>query len=251
MPQAGNTEEALFKSLRSRGYLEPARPRPGVFGLDLAAVRPGEEELRNAILVLQRTYGLPETGELDENVRVFLLNPHCTVPDQEGPAALRAGNIPWRSPNLAYRFLSWPPDLAEDQVRQAFRNACDTWEAVSPLRFREVDANADMRIEFGKGGHGCHWPFDNAGGTLAHAFYPDWEKPLRGDIHVDTSETWSVAAVPAAGTRDLEAVLLHEIGHAVGLVHNANQHSVMFANYNGPVRALSQFDIDNIRRLYP
>jgi hypothetical protein len=243
-------DKAIWRSLRSRGYLKRVEPSKGKFiGLD-AAQRPEEDDLRKAVIALQKMYGLPETGEIDEAVRAFLLNPHCTVPDPDGPAALRAGNVPWKSPNLTYQFMSWPPNVVKVEVRSAFRSACDTWEAVCSLRFKEVAAKGDMRIHFGSGAHNCKWPFDAAGGTLAHAFYPDWEEPLNGDIHVDTSETWSVAMVPAAGTKDLEAVLLHEIGHAVGLVHNASPDSIMFANYNGPIRRLGVLDEANIKQLY-
>jgi hypothetical protein len=257
MKHSHATDSAVIRSLRTRGYLAQAKPTTGELKslAETSAVQ-DKDELRKAILALQRAYGLPETGELDEHLRTFLLNPHCSVPDPGGPAAIRAGNVPWPSPVLTYQFMSWPQKLTEAQVRGAFRRACDTWQMECPLRFSEVNMQGDMRIHFGgglhsSGQHNCQWPFDDQGGTLAHAFYPDWAEPLNGDIHVDTSEIWSVANAPANGVRDLEAVLLHEIGHAVGLVHNSSPNSVMFANYNGPVRKLHWIDVENIKQLYP
>jgi hypothetical protein len=57
--------------------------------------------------------------------------------------------------------------------------------------------------------------------------------------------------VPPFDGIDLMTVMIHEIGHALGLDHNnADPNSVMQPNYMGPRRTLSRTDLQNIRRLY-
>lgn len=56
---------------------------------------------------------------------------------------------------------------------------------------------------------------------------------------------------PIGGWYDLETVLLHELGHALGLDHSATTHSVMYAGYLGVRRALTLDDVYGITILYP
>lgn len=102
---------------------------------------------------------------------------------------------------------------------------------------------------------------------LAHAFKPDTIAlnsivgfgSLGGDVHFRPSKlqdpvngiTWVDKLVPAAGEVDLETVMLHEIGHALGLDHNTGDaNSVMQPVYGGVRRNLSMTDIANITQLY-
>jgi len=90
--------------------------------------------------------------------------------------------------------------------------------------------------------------FDGPGGTLAHAYQPGTDAEflngsIAGDIHIDNSEDW-------IGTFDLATVLLHEIGHALGLEHSNAPGSVLNPFYNGVNLTLSDDDIAGIQFLY-
>lgn len=56
---------------------------------------------------------------------------------------------------------------------------------------------------------------------------------------------------PIGGWYDLETVLLHELGHALGLDHSAAKDAVMYASYLGVRRALTLDDVYGITILYP
>ncbi len=69
------------------------------------------------------------------------------------------------------------------------------------------------------------------------------------DIRIDPEWGWTVAA-PA--NMDLQSVVLHEFGHALGLGHAPNSATVMFADYPPATekRTLTQDDLDGLFGLY-
>ena len=69
---------------------------------------------------------------------------------------------------------------------------------------------ADIEISFVSYEHGDGSPLDGPGGTLAHAYFPEFG----GDVHMDDSEKWTVNT--QTGTNLLQT-LAHEIGHSLGL----------------------------------
>ncbi len=246
----------VARLLKQRGYWQAAgssglRPTWERYGGTPVRSQSDDERLREAILLLQRRYGLPMTGAVDEKVWQILAGPGCGLPDNIGPAEMRADPGKWGSPHLTFQFESFLPGIPEIDQQRAWENACRTWSAVSKLSFEEVSARGDMRVICGAGDHGDDYPFDGARGVLGHAFYPSWNPTyLAGDVHIDASEAWSCAEDCPADRYDLESVFLHEIGHAVGLDHSTNSAAVMFTAYIAPRRRLHSEDIDRIRQLY-
>jgi hypothetical protein len=69
---------------------------------------------------------------------------------------------------------------------------------------------------------------------------------IGGDVHMDDGETWSDGG---AGF-DFHTVMLHELGHSLGLDHSADTSSVMYAFYSGMRRDLTADDIAGIEAIY-
>lgn len=88
--------------------------------------------------------------------------------------------------------------------------------------------------------HGCSSTFDGKNGILAHATLP----PERL-LCIDASENWNSKK---DNNKLLKRVLLHELGHILGLYHAFNENSIM--SYND-VYSLQTYDIHCLRKLYP
>ena len=65
------------------------------------------------------------------------------------------------------------------------------------------------------------------------------------------NDQWSWDTSGAAGSYDIETVMLHELGHAIGLGHENDVPSVMGTHYAGTKRDLYEDDIDGLLSLYP
>jgi hypothetical protein len=96
------------------------------------------------------------------------------------------------------------------------------------------------------------------GGVLAHAYQPGTEAvfgaggTITGDVHVNSAWNWvdDPNEDGTTGTFDLYTVLLHEVGHAIGLGHSSDGGSVMQPFYGGANRTLGADDIAGAQFIY-
>lgn len=118
------------------------------------------------------------------------------------------------------------PGVSAADMRAAAARAAATWQGVSGTTLRFEDLGFTTAAPVGLDGRN----------TLGFQDRPDLDRVLgatsllldsttgalvEADIFFNTRFTWSVAPQGEAGRVDLESVVLHELGHFVGLGHSA------------------------------
>uniref|UniRef100_A0A8C3G1Y0 Peptidase metallopeptidase domain-containing protein n=1 Tax=Cyclopterus lumpus TaxID=8103 RepID=A0A8C3G1Y0_CYCLU len=178
-------------------------------------------------------FGLKETGGLDPTTLDVMKEPRCGVPDVENISfspqkSLHGRTTPSRTCKvlLTYRITQYTQDLTQSQVDAIIAQAFQLYSDVIPLDFKQVNSGtADIMILFKGGYHGDFYPFDGAGGVLAHANSPGWGQG--GDTHFDDDERWTFTQRGV----NLLLVAAHEFGHALGLDHSRDRGALMYPTY--------------------
>lgn len=175
-----------------------------------------------------------------------------------GDAALGTpgGQVPWSMQLVDLNHINgqdvFDRSITEPVFQQLIRDSLDVWEKIANIDFVEVTDAATARLRFG-------WDaIDGAGNTLADATpLPAGGQPGprfsidRADLRFDTGDMWSTSKGQApAGQSNFFITAVHEVGHAIGLLHSQAD-EVMGAEENplSPL-ALAAGDIAGIHAIY-
>jgi hypothetical protein len=248
----GKEVDKLQGYLKRIGFIRPDEEAPYGFRVDLlrAAKQPKpntfDATTKEALRHFQEFYKLPVSGILDKATVNLMLRPRCGVPDlivaAGGQDYVYSGRK-WEELDLTYVIQNFTADFSENDAKRAIKDAFNQWSSKTPLTFTEVSSGADFKLSWGTRNHGNCSSFDGPSGILAHAFSPE-----DGRVHFDDDELWTDALISLG--RDFASVVLHELGHALGLGHSNDPFAVMYAYYMGRRRSLSQDDIAGIQSIY-
>ena len=213
--------------------------------------------MKGVTIFWQNFAGLEPTGELDDRTIELIHTPRCGVTDildvkndvkkRRKKRYARQGSR-WSKSKLTWRITTYPgsDDLKKSDVDREMKLGFAMWANHTLLEFEQrKEGNADIYIQFRKAKHGDGDPFDGKGGTLAHAFFPEFG----GQVHFDDDETFTIDSI--TGTNLLQTAA-HEFGHSLGLSHSDVKESLMAPFYKpyNPNLVLHADDIEGIQALY-
>ncbi|EZA56515.1 Neutrophil collagenase [Ooceraea biroi] len=244
---AYRSRDGVVDFLRHYGYLDSTADRSLITN----------DELRQAISLFQEYYHLPVDGTLNNVTLRYMARPRCGVTNAPNH---RLGIAPLRWPGLN---LTWNFQLADRTTLRTTETAFALWAANSSLTFSRDTNKPDIIIAFREGRHTmldrrydgavCPNDLDGPGKVLAHATLPSGAREDVSEVHVDHREAWHVALTPnPQNSYHLLRMLVHEIGHSLGLSHTTDENSLMYA-YSPAVEwpvVLGMEDVLAVRNLY-
>ncbi len=138
----------------------------------------------------------------------------------------------WPHGKLTYRLNNYTKDIEKQKHQtKAVTVAFRAWQLrMGKLKFRrerDPDATVDIDISFQPQAKFA------SKGVLAHAVYPGQGKES-GDIEINDEWNWVTSSkYQLLSTPPLVPILIHEIGHSLGLTHdNLNMESIMYPSFN-------------------
>lgn len=150
---------------------------------------------------------------------------------------------PWPYTDLTvYIDISTIPQRLDNiKAVKTIKQSFNPWAKESALQFTFIDdsKDADIRISFEK--------FD---GNNKTALGRGWFPPV-GTIKLNADKPWNIDQHIFGSTVDLFTVMLHEIGHVIGIKHSDAKEATMYYSYQGKKLALDQDDINAVQHLYP
>ncbi len=230
-------------------YIGLYDPRGHLIGEDVNGGPKGNALLKGQVLATDGTYKVVVANKAqsgsggynllisEEQRQVFF---DGTAPGSGGKQAYQLSK-PWNHTNITYHIINKLPQYSEQDIRNLFAQAFQSWASLSTLRFTEVAGQGDINIQFGQ--------IDGQLNILGETC-PPYQPCDSGSVTFDSDENWTLGQPNGYGDISLLGVASHEFGHAVGMLHTDDQNALMYPEYSPYVLAPTQDDAAGVARLY-
>lgn len=189
----------------------------------------------------QARHGLAATGVLDPATVAAIGSWRFCA--QSGPMTVRAANP--QGPGLGrtaftYELKPLPATWSAMDVIGGFNQAFAALAAVTPIRFTQVVTGADLTFTF-----------DGLQPGTPNPFNPNLDSVTsNGTIAFNPARSYtSVLPVPV-GSIDIVAIVMHEVGHFLGLNHSTDSDAVMYPTSPMGRRGYGADDLELLHALY-
>jgi len=195
-----------------------------------------DEHTVEAVRAFQSFSGLPATGSVDEATLLNLRAARCGYPDGRMQRGANESLVKkyshrdgrWDDPlSITYRvdttaglvdIVGSGASLTKSAVTTAVKQMFDVWMKVTNIiAFEASPLDDPTAVDVLVNSADMDFPSD-----LATGRGPDFgDNDSGGDIKLSRAKSWSNDGTPTSNEFDLKTVLLHEIGHTLGIDHSS------------------------------
>lgn len=217
----------------------------------------------------QKSAGMPPNGIVCKTTKKWMTAPRFDTASSAKPGQGDKGNVAPRSRGAALTY--WvgvsPANLDRERLLAEIQQACDIWGKATGCSWTRIESWDDCDVEILW--HDQHYhstlkkkqledvkvdprqeieaksKFDGPGGQLAHSGF-DF-------LHLDIAEHWLTLDQPKTfnGQFRIFHVVLHELGHVLGLEHSRRPQDLMSPFYDEGHQDLTASDTKAVQVLYP
>lgn len=188
------------------------------------------EDLSQYITIFQEFHKLTVDGQMNNETLSLMKTPRCGNKDLED---FQVSKIKWNTTTIKWHYY-----LARPNVISLAKQAFNFWERYSGLTFEHSRNDYNILISDKRPKHNLNYnsniPCSELyKGILAHAYLPYLYENMT-EIHMNSDVTWyykNDTNVPP-GEISFLYVLIHEIGHSLGISHSTDNRAIMFSSYN-------------------
>uniref|UniRef100_A0A7E4ZV99 ZnMc domain-containing protein n=1 Tax=Panagrellus redivivus TaxID=6233 RepID=A0A7E4ZV99_PANRE len=224
-------EEFVKTYLRTFGYLNASLEDPT------------NEDMSEAVTAFQTFMGIPSTGVMNGATASLMARKRCGNKDVHPVLDTPL----WKQDYLTWNITHFPTSISEEKLRELIQQAFSAWEVVINVSFIELPdaSNADIVISFEHLEN--DWQNDATHLTIGRA-----SGPIASRVWLSADEEYTTD--PADDGILLFNVLVHELGHVLGLRHSADANSVMHPLFDRAMGKahpeITNDDVERIRTFY-
>lgn len=190
------------------------------------------ENISPYISIFQEYHKLTIDGQINNETLQLMKSSRCGNKDIQD---FTLWNTKWNTTVIKWHYYLGKPDIIS-LTKQAF----SFWESYSSLSFEHNVNDYNILIVDKRLQHNLHIDstihcssFAKYGSVLGHA-YPPYFLENKTEIHINLDQKWYYKNDSNVNYDQISLlyVLIHEIGHALGILHSHDSNSIMYSTYS-------------------